>query len=132
MARPQQPELARSGKTDLDPDHVGTELEAKKPPRDKGPTGPVPPENQPGHQPDQPQDKPDPDAFAARLQGEERSENPGSPGNRDTRQLAVNVALFPVRMAQQGVQWGGQVLQRGVGLTVGGLQSLQRQVRKRT
>ncbi len=72
MARPQQPELARSGKTDLDPDRIGTELEARKPVRSGGPTGPVPPENQPGHHPDQEQDKPDLDAFVAKLQGEDR------------------------------------------------------------
>jgi hypothetical protein len=48
MGRPQQPELARSGKTDLDP-------------------GPVPPENQPGHHPPEESDKPDLDAFAAKL-----------------------------------------------------------------
>jgi hypothetical protein len=75
MARPQQPELARSGKTDLDPDHIGTELEARKPARAGGQTGPVPPENQPGHHPRQDQDKPDLDAFVAKLQGEDR---PGS------------------------------------------------------
>ncbi|MCA1693179.1 MAG: hypothetical protein ABR540_20355 [Acidimicrobiales bacterium] len=31
------------------------------------PTGPVPPENQAGHHPEREQDKPDLDAFAARL-----------------------------------------------------------------
>jgi hypothetical protein len=73
MGRPQQPELARSAKTDLDPDHVGTELEARKPPRSGGPTGPVPPENQPGHHPADEQDKPALDAFAARFGGDDRS-----------------------------------------------------------
>jgi hypothetical protein len=72
MARPQQPELARSGKTDLDPDHIGTELEARKPVRPGGRTGPVPPENQPGHHPSDDQDKPDLDAFAAKLTGDDR------------------------------------------------------------
>jgi hypothetical protein len=67
MGRPQQPELARSGRTDLDPDRIGTELEARKPPETKGRTGPVPAENQPGHHPDQEADKPDLDEFAARL-----------------------------------------------------------------
>jgi hypothetical protein len=79
MARPQQPELARSGKTDLDPDHVGTELEARKPVRSGGETGPVPPDNQPGHHPDQDQDKPDLDAFVAKLQGEDRADPAGRP-----------------------------------------------------
>jgi hypothetical protein len=72
MGRPQQPELARSSKTDLDPDRIGTELEARKPLREGGRTGPVPPENEPGHRPEHDQDKPDPDAFAAKLSGEDR------------------------------------------------------------
>jgi len=67
MARPQQPELARSAKTDLDPDHVETGLQGQKMPAAGGETGPVPPENQPGHHPPKDQDKPDLDAFAARL-----------------------------------------------------------------
>jgi hypothetical protein len=67
MARPQQPELARSAKTDLDPDHIETGLQGVKTPKSGGETGPVPPENQPGHHPPKEQDKPDLDAFAARL-----------------------------------------------------------------
>lgn len=67
MGRPQQPELARSAKTDLDPDHVETGLQGQKTPGTAGETGPVPPDNQPGHHPPKEQDKPDLDAFAARL-----------------------------------------------------------------
>jgi hypothetical protein len=67
MARPQQPELARSGKTDLDPDHVATGLEGQPIPPSGGETGPIPVDNQPGHHPAKEQDKPDLDAFAARL-----------------------------------------------------------------
>ena len=67
MARPQQPELARSAKTDLDPQHVETGLQGQKQPGAGGKTGPVPPDNQPGHHPAEEQDKPDPDAFAAKL-----------------------------------------------------------------
>ena len=67
MGRPQQPELARSAKTDLDPDHVETGLQGQKRPETRGETGPVPPGNQPGHHPPDEQDKPDLDAFAARL-----------------------------------------------------------------
>ena len=48
MASPQQPELGRNAKTDLDPDHI-------------------PADNQPGHHPAKEQDKPDLDAFAAKL-----------------------------------------------------------------
>ncbi len=67
MSRPQQPELARSAKTDLDPDHVETGLQGQRKPKADGPTGPVPPENAPGHHPPKEQDKPDLDAFAAKL-----------------------------------------------------------------
>jgi hypothetical protein len=67
MARPQQPELARSAKTDLDPSHVETGLQGQPAPATGGETGPVPPDNQPGHHPPKEQDKPDLDAFAARL-----------------------------------------------------------------
>src|SRR5688500_20301959 len=67
MSRPQQPELARSAKTDLDPDHVETGLQGQRKPKADGPTGPVPPDNQPGHHPPKEQDKPDLDAFAAKL-----------------------------------------------------------------
>ena len=67
MARPQQPELARSAKTDLDPDHIETGLQGQKTPSTGGETGPVPPDNQPGHHPAKEQDKPDLDAFAAKL-----------------------------------------------------------------
>src|SRR5688572_1276679 len=67
MGRPQQPELARSAKTDLDPDHIETGLQGQTVPAPGGETGPVPPENQPGHHPAKEQDKPDLDAFAAKL-----------------------------------------------------------------
>jgi len=67
MSRPQQPELARSAKTDLDPDHVETGLQGQKRPPTGGETGPIPAENQPGHHPPKEQDKPDLEAFAARL-----------------------------------------------------------------
>ena len=67
MARPPQPELARSAKTDLDPDHVDTGLPGRPPPSTGGETGPIPVDNQPGHHPAKEQDKPDLDAFAAKL-----------------------------------------------------------------
>ncbi|HEV7865611.1 MAG TPA: hypothetical protein VGR20_23145 [Acidimicrobiia bacterium] len=67
MARPQQPELARSAKTDIDPNHVETGLQGQPTPATGGETGPIPPDNQPGHHPAIEQDKPDLDAFAVRL-----------------------------------------------------------------
>ncbi len=59
MVRPQSEELNRSGKTPLDPDSIESDLEARRQPTDQsGPTGPVPPENQPGHEPERDQDQP--------------------------------------------------------------------------
>lgn len=68
MSNPQQPELARSRKTPAqDPDSVASVVEGQPQPEAKGPAGPIPAENQPGHHPEAEQDKPDLDAFAARL-----------------------------------------------------------------
>jgi hypothetical protein len=68
MSNPQQPELARSRKTPhQDQDSVAAVVEGQRQPATQGPTGPVPPENQPGHRPAHEQDKPDLDAFAERL-----------------------------------------------------------------
>ncbi len=57
MAKPQQPELARSGRGEVDPNAVKT--------RHGGPIdttdapGPIPEDNLPGHHPETEQDKPD-------------------------------------------------------------------------
>lgn len=68
MSNPQQPELARSRKTPAqDQDAVAGVLEGQDRPGTSGPAGPVPEDNQPGHHPAHEQDKPDLDAFAARL-----------------------------------------------------------------
>ncbi|HVW33494.1 MAG TPA: hypothetical protein VHL53_13225, partial [Acidimicrobiia bacterium] len=67
MARPQQPELGRHAKTDLDPNHVETGLEGQTQPATGGETGPIPADNQPGHHPPAEQDKPDLAAFAEKL-----------------------------------------------------------------
>jgi len=68
MSNPQQPELARSRKTpSQDQDAVAGVVEGQRQPGTEGPSGPVPPDNQPGHHPAEEQDKPDLEAFAARL-----------------------------------------------------------------
>lgn len=68
MSNPQQPELARSRKTpSLDQDAVATVVEGQRLPGADAPAGPVPVDNQPGHHPAKEQDKPDLDAFAAKL-----------------------------------------------------------------
>jgi hypothetical protein len=57
MSTPQQPELRRSGKGATDASSAQANID--NPPGDEGRTGPVPPENQPGHHPEREQDKPD-------------------------------------------------------------------------
>src|SRR5205823_3118837 len=91
MARPQQPELARSGKTDIDPDHVATGLQGQPTPATGGETGPVPPENQPGHHPIEEQDKPDLDAFGM------SAPQPDSGHDQHHEPRLVALALLPLR-----------------------------------
>ena len=90
MAKPQQPELRRSGTVPaLDPDAAESDLKAHRRPGDSGKGGPIPEEQQPGHHPEQEQDKPDLDKFAERLgivaEGEEPEDAPRvedtEPGN---------------------------------------------------
>ena len=68
MSNPQQPELARSRKAPhQDQDAVAGVIDGQRDLETGQPRGPVPPENQPGHRPAQEQDKPDLDAFAAKM-----------------------------------------------------------------
>ena len=69
MANPQQPEIARSRRTEgLAPDSVETHVQAeKRAPSAEGPSGPVPEDNLPGHHPDVEQDKPPIERFLARA-----------------------------------------------------------------
>jgi hypothetical protein len=72
MGKPQQPELGRSGHTPaVQGQHAKEVVQGQDRPRDEGPTGPVPEANQPGHHPDEEQDKPDPERFRARLAGDD-------------------------------------------------------------
>lgn len=80
MAKPQQPELRRSGFTaPLDPDSVESELEAREHPGTRGgPEGTVPEDNLPGHHPDEEQDKPSGEEFVekAKQLAEEADQRP--------------------------------------------------------
>ncbi len=58
MAKPQQPELHRSGRGETDPATSKTKVETESTAPSGGGGGPVPEENLPGHHPDQEQDKP--------------------------------------------------------------------------
>ena len=61
MPRPEQPEVERSGHTDVDPDHAdevaGAGSASATPAEGKGPEVPVPPANRPGHHAAVEQDK---------------------------------------------------------------------------
>lgn len=59
MAKPQQPELHRSGKGATDPASAKAAAELGGSPGDSGPQGSIPEENLPGHSPDHDQDKPE-------------------------------------------------------------------------
>ena len=110
MSRPQRPELARSAKTDLDPDHVETGLQGQKKPASGGETGPVPPENQPGHHPPEEQDKPDLDAFAARLgtapspQDAAHFAAPQPTPDEEHEPRLVGLMLMPLRQTMKGLE----------------------------
>lgn len=104
MSNPQQPELARSRKTPAqDQDAVAGVVEGQREPGADPPRGPVPPENQPGHHPEEEQDKPDLNAFAEKLgtmEPSERSETPqmtdASPATSGGRRVRVGVAAAVV------------------------------------
>ena len=59
MTKPQQPELDRSGRGEVDQEGRRTARETDQA-EERGKTGKVPPENQPGHSPERDQDKPPP------------------------------------------------------------------------
>jgi hypothetical protein len=59
MAKPQQPEIARSGRGAVDPSAVKSEHTAPTAAPVSGDAGPVPEGNLPGHHPEHEQDKPD-------------------------------------------------------------------------
>ena len=114
MSNPQQPELARSRKTPAqDQDAVAAVVDGQRHPGADEARGPVPAENQPGHHPAEEQDKPDVDAFAAKLgtmppaerqeveERLEREENqaPTAPAGSRSRVVAIAAAAFGVLVA---------------------------------
>jgi hypothetical protein len=61
MSSPQQPELRRSGRGDVTQEGRRETREQDDDGPDTGRTGPVPPDNRPGHHPAHEQDKPERD-----------------------------------------------------------------------
>ena len=101
MTQPQQPERARSRKTpSQDPDNAAALADAPGGLDTTTPRGPVPPENQPGHHPEQEQDKPDLADFAAKLSGD-RAEEGGTAGQGSNGQGAERAVGDERRPAQQ-------------------------------
>lgn len=83
---PAQPEVHRSGRTPLDPDHADTQVEVEhRAPRDEPGGGPIPEDNRPGHHPDHEQDKPDLDDFAAKFGTSAHDEGEGPTATGDDR-----------------------------------------------
>ena len=66
MARPQQPELARSGKSASDPASAKARAEVEQTLHDAAAPGPVPDASAPGHHPQHEQDRPT-ERFAAKA-----------------------------------------------------------------
>jgi hypothetical protein len=56
---PQQPEIERHGLGEVDQEGRAISREDERERRSSGRTGPVPPENRPGHHPEHEQDKPE-------------------------------------------------------------------------
>ena len=77
MAKPQQPELRRSGKVEaLDPDATEAKRSADRRRPVTDPKAPIPEDQRPGHHPEQDQDKPDMAKFAERLGVAKEGEEP--------------------------------------------------------
>lgn len=96
MAKPQQPELRRSGRVEaLDPDATEAKRGADRRRKTTRPEAPVPEDNRPGHHPDRDQDKPDLDRFAERLgvvrDGDEPEDAPHvDPDDFESRDVRVD------------------------------------------
>lgn len=111
MPNPQQPELRRSERVPaLDPDATEAKLTAERKLREPtDPRAPVPEHQRPGHHPDQDQDKPDMDAFAARLGVVSDEDEPeGAPHVEDDKTPADAVARSAGRRSRQqssGPSW---------------------------
>ena len=103
MSTPQQPELARSRKQPhQDPDAVASLVEGRSMPASEGRTGPVPPENQPGHRPPHDQDQPDLDAFAARLGVAGDSAGEAGAGGQDGGPAATGLGVGAPGAVERG------------------------------
>lgn len=118
MVRPRSPELARSGRTPLDPDSIATRRQADDDPGTSGRPGPVPEANRAGHHPDVEQDQPDLDRFAERLgtapppTGDDSGtddEGTGDGGGMDRRIAQLVSRTAPVRGEELGRAAGWSV-----------------------
>ncbi|QGG95891.1 hypothetical protein [Actinomarinicola tropica] len=113
---PAQPEVHRSGRTPLDPDHADTQVEVEhRAPRDEPGGGPVPEDNRPGHHPDHEQDKPDLDEFAAKFgtaPSEEGGDEPGDGSESATDREAASTS--PVDRGRSALETAASVVSGGI------------------
>jgi len=86
MAKPQQPEIARSGRGATDPASVKSELTVPRSRRRRAADtdrAPVPEHNRPGHHPGEDQDKPAGEVFVAKLHEHADAAGPRSGADPD-------------------------------------------------
>jgi hypothetical protein len=107
MAKPQQPEIARSGHSAADPGAVKSSLSAPTEQADDPARGPVPEENLPGHHPEQDQDKPTGDAFLQKLHEHAQSVEDDEPPPTAAGD-ALRAAAGAVRKVREALPGDGQ------------------------
>jgi hypothetical protein len=118
VTKPQQPEVRRSGTTPIDPDSIGSELDARRSrATTSGNAGPVPEDNQPGHHPPHEQDKPDLEEFRSRFTADHDDEPEPEP---PAREPTVDDSVAGPTAADEGTQWrfrGAEIVYRVVWLS---------------
>jgi len=114
MSKPQQPELARSGRGAVDPAAVKEQLTAPTiGGGENGDLGPIPEDQRPGHHPTVEQDKPSGEAFLEKLHehaasaeasAEEEPEDDAPGGSSDLADRAAEAVGKPFEAAADLLQ----------------------------
>lgn len=107
MVKPQQPELARSGKGATSDDAVKSFLTAPdKGAGERGIGGPIPEDNLPGHHPAEEQDKPV-DAFVARAQALAAEAEATDRADTDAEVVDLRAEEQPSALADKAAELAG-------------------------
>src|SRR4051794_13464468 len=115
MAKPQQPELHRSGKGATDPASAKSHIDTGGPDTDAG-TGPIPEDNLPGHHPDHEQDKPvrkyrqRAKAVVAEAEAEQAEQAARRQAERTVTEGKISARGMTFRTLEAGPQDGEPVL----------------------